>query len=1143
MKTANFNRVVALKAERPSLQDAWQRQRDTAREFCRRFALGRDTLLLGDEVGMGKTYVALAVMAHEVLQPGSAGGKALLVTPPSAVLRAKWEQEVRSFSERYVPREAGAAMRPLIVHSYWDLVGNLHEHKDVEVNWIGQEKLSAILFQFWQWSLRKGWVSKRHKLWDSLLEFDEASPAAMRFASEYSVAALEAYLEKTNADENDFLHAMLKAGGRMYTHREVSEHRVKQLFKAFTQTQQSFEPNVFILGMNALRKPRSDKWENRRFSTFVLSVLLKGRWQKTCEAVVKALKKTNVLQPKLTVSQLNALAQVDLYRTRSCVQAALEEDEALSDNWERILADPESMKDGDIKNFFAQVVDATVAKKVSESGIRLAVVDEVHNWKSGANGALDFQRNFANSVPHKLLMSATPFQLGEREMETILGFAMKQKGQTHQVMEQLFGPAQLVQRCLMANKNFLAAWSQLKSPEAQQLVLATQSNAHPDALQKILGGMQANPGTDPTLKDFCATALAYRSAVDALLQAQRQIMIRHVKPRVLRRFHAGRDYMAPVQQERTALYAVAGHAAPADAFLNFLAMRVEQRVRSDGRKAGDEHSNARLVRGMSSSRGAFLESRKVQGADQISLSGLSKGYLDLFEAALERSPHPKVSATVALALQNYLHGRKTLIFCERVKTVEEIAVALRAGIEDSLGEELPRVTEIRKQLVRSHLFADIPWYRSWRRVHSVRVDAGEPAVRQRAVAFVRACMRSAPITERRVMRLLDLWFLREEYRMSATSDEMALRCFAAIADGLESDAATGKVTFPAVLNISKEGGALEDDLTESIETVLDKGFLCGTNLWIEKDHGSLQFDQALWKLVNDEASQVVPTRGSDASPQNLETFYNVLLELQTGLRKVALRQDLLRRCLPAQPGVLDADAVFDGVRLDRGGGSSVWQKLIRFLGALAEANGTINALNKTNTRRRNLWRGTELREDKLVVEIDGSTRPDSRVLWCAAFNSPLAPDVLICTAIGSEGIDLHKECAEVIHHDLPWNPARMEQRIGRLDRVGSLAEESPAHIRIGIPFLANNYDEFQYDTLLSRAQRFEVLLGTPDFKTQVDEEDYESAVEGDVTSVVEHSPEEDATSDAALPALPQSIVDWLRVDLSLKSNLKETYAG
>ncbi len=43
--------------------------------------------------------------------------------------------------------------------------------------------------------------------------------------------------------------------------------------------------------------------------------------------------------------------------------------------------------------------------------------------------------------------------------------------------------------------------------------------------------------------------------------------------------------------------------------------------------------------------------------------------------------------------------------------------------------------------------------------------------------------------------------------------------------------------------------------------------------------------------------------------------------------------------------------------------------------------------------------------------------------------------VLIATEAGGEGINL-QFCNHVINYDLPWNPMRLEQRIGRVHRLG-----------------------------------------------------------------------------------------------------------
>ena len=49
--------------------------------------------------------------------------------------------------------------------------------------------------------------------------------------------------------------------------------------------------------------------------------------------------------------------------------------------------------------------------------------------------------------------------------------------------------------------------------------------------------------------------------------------------------------------------------------------------------------------------------------------------------------------------------------------------------------------------------------------------------------------------------------------------------------------------------------------------------------------------------------------------------------------------------------------------------------------------------------------------------------------------------ILLATDAASEGIDLQNHCARLIHYEIPWNPNRMEQRNGRIDRHGQSADE------------------------------------------------------------------------------------------------------
>lgn len=53
--------------------------------------------------------------------------------------------------------------------------------------------------------------------------------------------------------------------------------------------------------------------------------------------------------------------------------------------------------------------------------------------------------------------------------------------------------------------------------------------------------------------------------------------------------------------------------------------------------------------------------------------------------------------------------------------------------------------------------------------------------------------------------------------------------------------------------------------------------------------------------------------------------------------------------------------------------------------------------------------------------------------------NPLAVDVLLSSEVGCEGLDF-QFCDGLVNYDLPWNPMRVEQRIGRIDRYGQKSD-------------------------------------------------------------------------------------------------------
>jgi superfamily II DNA or RNA helicase len=88
------------------------------------------------------------------------------------------------------------------------------------------------------------------------------------------------------------------------------------------------------------------------------------------------------------------------------------------------------------------------------------------------------------------------------------------------------------------------------------------------------------------------------------------------------------------------------------------------------------------------------------------------------------------------------------------------------------------------------------------------------------------------------------------------------------------------------------------------------------------------------------------------------------------------------------------------------------------------------------------------------------------------FHAQGGPSVLLSSEIGSEGIDLQFSRV-VVNYDLPWNPMRVEQRIGRLDRIGQKA----SRISIWNLLHANTIDARIYARLHGRLKLFERALG------------------------------------------------------------------
>jgi ERCC4-related helicase len=227
----------------------------------------------------------------------------------------------------------------------------------------------------------------------------------------------------------------------------------------------------------------------------------------------------------------------------------------------------------------------------------------------------------------------------------------------------------------------------------------------------------------------------------------------------------------------------------------------------------------------------------------------------------------------------------------------------------------------------------------------------------------------------------------------------------------------------------------------------------------------------------------------------------------------------------ARSGESTLQAAFDTRDMS---GASLGEKIDAFLKFIAKRCSSreraeyLDALNRMQPGIRG-----EMHRDKdddlnLIKELNvmpnirlanGLVKQETRQRLMLAFNTPFFPEVLVASSVLAEGVDLHLSCRHVIHHDLSWNPSTLEQRTGRVDRIGAKAETVSKPIEVFLPYIGGTQDEKQYRVVMDRERWFQVLMGE---KYRTDESSTEKAAER--------------------IALPVAAAEALAFDLSVKSD-------
>ena len=89
-----------------------------------------------------------------------------------------------------------------------------------------------------------------------------------------------------------------------------------------------------------------------------------------------------------------------------------------------------------------------------------------------------------------------------------------------------------------------------------------------------------------------------------------------------------------------------------------------------------------------------------------------------------------------------------------------------------------------------------------------------------------------------------------------------------------------------------------------------------------------------------------------------------------------------------------------------------------------------------------------------------------------AFRTGETVKILVCTEAASEGLNL-QTCGVLINYDMPWNPMRVEQRIGRIDRIGQRYDE----VWVRNYFYKETVEAKVYQSLSNRIDWFQDVVG------------------------------------------------------------------
>ncbi|UQA63958.1 helicase [Polyangium aurulentum] len=680
----------------------------------------------------------------------------------------------------------------------------------------------------------------------------------------------------------------------------------------------------------------------------------------------------------------------------------------------------------------------------------LLVVDEAHKLKNATSvRATGVRTVFDGRFDRALFLTATPFQLSVEELEQVLELFSLAKSVPSDLMEQAGRLLADIGEYTCAYGDLERVWSQADGALAADFEACFARDPE----------LAAEP-QDPALRPIVASArrlLALKR--ERIEPGFRRWMIRSLREdkRVYRRSH------------RTRLRAKGGDGIPFMLYERFIAELF--RVKSRTHKAAVQIN-------MVSSYGAAREGALLSDEVKSALEGDAEAYRGLLQQVVgelrtEQGGHPKVAHVVQDALAAARRDEKTLIFCARVETLHELKRQIESAWEKILLERWRRVFPTAEH---DDIFEH--------EIDGKRVDGHHSRLRDRFNRAQDALYLG--LRERYVATLLDGYELGQEQldEVVARANEILRRQMVSKTQAERIDWSLVKRCVEQAVAFLIRDGQLEVDAdSKTLAHLTDERFVAlGFDLVADDVEDFAHGDRSpSWSIGAADARLVLGREHLWAYLQG--ALFEVPPELR--VRTVErLASYLVARNVPFLPDLLEF-AKSQGVDVESVESRALLPVLDRFWTTPAGRPWC-------DLLRRFLTYAGRLDEERRREVLDDAVRAgaivrhtvegESRERLREAFNTPLYPMILVANEVMQEGLDLHHHCRRVVHHDLAWNPAQLEQRVGRVDRLGSLVQKlrqrrPETTLDVHLPLIANTIDERLERTVRLRERWLEFLLG------------------------------------------------------------------